>query len=106
MIDLDPGDTASFTDVREAAMRLHDKLEQGGVRGYPKTSGGRGLHIYVPLAVGYTFERVRNWVKAVGQQLATPYPDLIALAQDPTHLGGRVTVYPAENYVVRNTDAR
>jgi bifunctional non-homologous end joining protein LigD len=39
MFDLDPGTTASFHDVREAALRLHDKLEQAGVRGYPKTSG-------------------------------------------------------------------
>jgi bifunctional non-homologous end joining protein LigD len=91
--------------VREAALRLHDKLEQGGVRGYPKTSGGRGLHIYVPLAAGYTFERVRSWVKAVGQQLATTYPDLIAIAQGPTHLGGRVTIDPGQNSVGRNTAA-
>jgi len=105
IFDLDPGDTASFTDVREAALRLHDKLEQGGVRGYPKTSGGRGLHIYVPLAAGYTFERVRSWVKAVGQQLATTYPDLIAIAQGPTHLGRRVTIDPGQNSVGRNTAA-
>src|SRR5258708_6263775 len=94
IFDLDPGDTASFTDVREAALRLHDKLEQGGVRGYPKTSGGHGLHIHVPLAAGYTFERVRSWVKAVGQQLATTYPDLIAIAQGPTHRAWRVTIDP------------
>ena len=54
IFDLDPGDMASFNDVREAALRLHDQLVQGGVTGYPKTSGGRGLHIYVPLAAGYT----------------------------------------------------
>ncbi len=105
IFDLDPGKTASFRNVREAALRLHDKLEQAGVRGYPKTSGGRGLHIYVPLAAGYTFERVRTWVKAVGQQLATTYPDLIAIAHGPTHQGGRVTIDAAQNSVGRNTAA-
>ncbi len=105
IFDLDPGDTASFTDVREAALRLHDKLEQGRVTGYPKTSGGRGLHVYVPLAAGYTFERVRSWVKAVGQQLATTYPDLISTAQGPTHQGDRVTIDYAQNSVGRNTAA-
>ena len=103
IFDLDPGKTASFRNVREAALRLNDKLEQAGVRGYPKTSGGRGLHIYVPLAAGYTFERVRTWVKAVGQQLATTYPDLIAIAHGPTHRGGRVTIDAAQNSVGRNT---
>ena len=105
IFDLDPGDTTSFHDVREAALRLHDKLEQAGVRGYPKTSGGRGLHIYVPLGAGYTFERVRTWVKAIGQQLATISPDLISLAHGPTHRGGRVTIDAAQNSVGRNTAA-
>ncbi len=59
----------------------------------------------MPLAAGYTFERVRSWVKAVGQQLATTYPELIAIAQGPTHLGGRVTIDPGQNSVGRNTAA-
>ena len=105
IFDLDPGTTMNFHDVREAALRLHDKLEQGGVKGYPKTSGGRGLHIYVPLAAGYTFERVRSWVKEMGQQLATAYPELISLAQGSTHQGGRVTIDYAQNSVGRNTAA-
>ena len=105
IFDLDPGERASFTDIREAALRLHDQLEQKGIRGYPKTSGGGGLHIYVPLAAGYTFERVRNWVKAVGQQLASTYPHLIAIAQGATHRGGRVTIDPGQNSVGRNTAA-
>ncbi|HEX9133039.1 MAG TPA: non-homologous end-joining DNA ligase [Ktedonobacteraceae bacterium] len=105
IFDLDPGETASFNDLREAALRLHQKLEQAGVRGYPKTSGGRGLHIYVPLAAGYTFNRVRAWVKAVGQQLATTYPDLLSIAHGPTHKGGRVTIDYAQNSIGRNTAA-
>jgi bifunctional non-homologous end joining protein LigD len=105
IFDLDPGTTTSFTDVREAALRLHDKLEQVGVTGYPKTSGGHGLHIYVPLVAGYTFERVRSWVKTVGQQLATTYPDLISIAHGSTHRGGRVTIDYGQNSVGRNTAA-
>jgi bifunctional non-homologous end joining protein LigD len=105
IFDLDPGTTMSFGDVREAALRLHDKLEQGGVKSYPKTSGGHGLHIYVPLAAGYTFERIRSWVKAMGQQLATTYPELISAAQGSTHREGRVTIDYAQNSVGRNTAA-
>jgi bifunctional non-homologous end joining protein LigD len=105
IFDLDPGNTASFTDVREAALRLHDRLEQTGIRGYPKTSGGGGLHIYVPLATGYTFEYVRSWVKAVGQRLASTYPNLIAIAQGATHRGGCVTIDPGQNSEGRNTAA-
>jgi bifunctional non-homologous end joining protein LigD len=103
IFDLDPGETASFDAVREAALRLHDALEQEGVRGYPKTSGGTGLRVFVPLAPGHTFERVRAWVKAVGQRLASSYPELIALAHGATHQGGRVTIDYAQNSVGRTT---
>ena len=105
IFDLDPGETASFDAVREAALRLHDALEQAGVRGYPKTSGGHGLHIFVPIGAGHTFERVRSWVKAMGQQLASSYPNLVVLAQGATHRGDRVTVDYAQNSVGRNTAA-
>jgi bifunctional non-homologous end joining protein LigD len=105
IFDLDPGTTSSFHDVREVALRLNEKLKQAGVTGYPKTSGGGGLHIYVPLGAGYTFDRVRSWVKTVGQQLATTYPDLIAIAHGLTHRGGRVTIDYAQNSVGRNTAA-
>lgn len=105
IFDLDPGETASFHDVREAALRLRETLVQRGVQGYPKTSGGRGLHIYVPLGAGYTFGQVRAWVKATGEQLATTYPDLISAASGSTHRGGRVTIDYAQNSVGRNTAA-
>jgi bifunctional non-homologous end joining protein LigD len=105
IFDLDPGETASFGALREAALRLHDALEQEGVKGYPKTSGGNGLHVFVPLEAVHTFERIRTWVKAVGQQLAANYPDLIALARSATHQGGRVTVDYAQNSLGRNTAA-
>jgi bifunctional non-homologous end joining protein LigD len=105
IFDLDPGEKASFATVREAALRLHDALEQAGVRAYPKTSGGGGLHVFVPLAHDHTFERVRTWVKAEGQRLASRYPSLIALAHGATHQGGRVTVDYAQNSIGRNTAA-
>jgi bifunctional non-homologous end joining protein LigD len=105
IFDLDPGEAASFDAVREAALRLHDALEQAGVRGYAKTSGEGGLHVFVPLAPGHTFEHVRGWVKAMGQQLESDYPDLIALARGATHRGGRVTVDYAQNSLGRNTAA-
>ncbi len=103
IFDLDAGSTASFVAIREAALRLHDALEHAGVRGYPKISGGGGLHIFVPLASGSKFERVRRWVKGVGNELASNYPNLIAPASGATHKGGHVTVDYAQNSLGRNT---
>ena len=105
IFDLDPGEAATFTDVREAALRLHDALERVDVRGYVKTSGRRGLHVYVPLAAGYSFEQVRGWVRGIGQQLVTSYPDLITTAKGSTHRGKSVTIDAAQNSIGRNTAA-
>ena len=57
------------------------------------------------LGAGSTFERVRGWVKAVGQQLTTTYLELIAVASGPIHRGGRVTIDYGQNSVARNTAA-
>ena len=105
IFDLDPGETASFDVVREAALRLHDILQEAGIRAYPKTSGGHGLHVFVPLAPGHTFVRVRAWVKKMGEQLAASYPDLVAIPHGKTHSGARVTVDYAQNSLGRNTAA-
>ena len=105
IFDLDPGEAATFIDVREAALRLHDALERIDVRGYIKTSGRRGLHVYVPLAAGYSFEQVRGWVRGIGQQLVTSYPGLITTATGSTHRGKSVTIDAAQNSIGRNTAA-
>ncbi len=105
IFDLDPGAEASFSQVLTAALRLRDALDQTHMRGYPKTSGGRGLHVYVPLAAGYTFDDVRAWVKRQAERLAARYPDLIAVAHGATHRGDQVTVDYAQNSIARNTAA-
>ncbi len=103
IFDLDPGDQASFADVLQAALRLRHALGQLGLRGYPKTSGGRGLHVYLPLSAGHSFEQVRTWVKDLAEQLAAAYPERIAVAHGATHRGQQVTVDHAQNSIGRNT---
>jgi bifunctional non-homologous end joining protein LigD len=105
VFDLDPGDEATFADVLRAATVLHERLERLGLRGYPKTSGGQGLHVFLPLAPGNTFEAVRDWVRDLAEALAADHPDLIAVSRGPTHRGAHVTVDHAQNSVGRNTAA-
>jgi bifunctional non-homologous end joining protein LigD len=105
IFDLDPGEEASFDDVRQAALRLREALDKLGLRSYPKTSGGRGLHVYLPLAAGLTFDRVRGWVRTIAEQLTAAYPQQIAVAHGATHVGRRVTIDHAQNSIGRNTAA-
>ncbi len=101
-LDLDPGDEASFEQVVEAALCVRDLLEEIGVDGYVKTSGGRGLHVYIPLASGYTFEAVRTWVKRLARLLASRRPSLIVVARGATHRGKEVSIDYAQNSLGRN----
>lgn len=105
ILDLDPGDEATFREVLQAALRVCDMLDKMNVYSYPKTSGGRGLHVYFPIEPGYTFEEVRMWVKAFAERLAIRYPDLIAVAHGATHRGRQVTIDHAQNSIGRNTAA-
>jgi bifunctional non-homologous end joining protein LigD len=105
IFDLDPGGKASFANVLLSALRLREALERLGLQGYAKTSGGRGLHVYLPLAAGHTFDAVRVWVKDQAEQMAAAYPQLIAVAHGGTHRGRQVTVDHAPNSIGRNTAA-
>lgn len=105
VFDLDPGDEASFEDVLRAAVILHERLDRLGLKSFPKTSGGDGLHVFMPLASGRTFEAVRDWVRGLAEELEAEHPKLIAVSHGPTHRGSRVTIDHAQNSVGRNTAA-
>src|SRR5258708_33514267 len=83
IFDLDPGETATFADACQVALRLREALVREGLHGYAKTSGGPGVHVYVPLAAEHTFERVRALVKATAERPAPARPDLIAAVGRP-----------------------
>jgi bifunctional non-homologous end joining protein LigD len=107
IFDLDPGHDASFAEVLHAALRVHEVLTVLGLASFPKTSGGRGLHVVVPLAAEpvLSFERVRGWVRAVAQRMTAADPGLFALPRGSTHEGARVTIDYAQNSIGRNTAA-
>jgi bifunctional non-homologous end joining protein LigD len=75
LIDLDPVE-CPFTKIVEAALLVKAKLEGIGLTGYPKTTGGDGLHIYVPIKPHYTFDQARSFAEVIARLLAGERPDL------------------------------
>jgi len=59
-VDLDPQPDVPFSEVREVALGVREVLEEHGLRGFPKTSGSRGIHIYVRLVPEHDFLQVRT----------------------------------------------
>ncbi|WP_354702521.1 non-homologous end-joining DNA ligase [Paraconexibacter sp. AEG42_29] len=74
-IDLDPQPGTDFDDAVRVAAEARKLLEELGYRGFPKTSGGRGVHIYVRIEPKWTFTDVRHAVIAFGRELERRMPD-------------------------------
>ncbi len=75
--DLDPVKGAEFPKVLETALVVREALDGLGMPSYPKTTGSRGLHVYVPIVRGPTQKQVWEVSKSVAQTLATARPRLI-----------------------------
>jgi bifunctional non-homologous end joining protein LigD len=75
LIDLDPVE-CGFEKIVEAALLVRSKLELAELEGYPKTTGGDGLHIYVPLEPRYTYAQVRSFAELLAALAAHQRADL------------------------------
>jgi bifunctional non-homologous end joining protein LigD len=78
LLDLDPQD-CSYDMVVEAAHVLKRYLDKLGLQGCPKTSGASGLHIYVPLGPGHSYEQTRTMAQILARLAASERPDLFTL---------------------------
>jgi DNA ligase D len=89
-LDLDPQPGVGFEEVRAAAAELHGLLDELGLVGYPKTTGNRGLHVYVRLEPRWDPYQVRAAAVAAARELERRCPDLITAAWWKEERGRRV----------------
>lgn len=73
-IDLDPQPGATFDQILDVARWVHDELERLGVSGYPKTSGSEGLHIFIPLRPGTSYDAGMIFCQIVATIVASKHP--------------------------------
>lgn len=76
-IDLDPTEGFAFEHVRAAAGHVREILDELGLVGWPKTSGSRGIHIYIRILPLWDFFQTRRAVLALGRELERRHPSLI-----------------------------
>ena len=91
-IDLDPSKGVTFPMLREAAAEVRSLLDELGVMGLPKTTGNRGIHVYVRLEPRWTSYQVRDAAVAVARELERRRPDLVTAAWWKEERGQRVFV--------------
>ncbi len=107
IFDLDIHKDTAFNKVLKGALILKEELLKKKLKSFPKTSGGTGLHIYVPVRPEYTFETIRNRLGFFITELSEKYPDLISAGRKDrkTHIGNRITIDIMQNVISRNTAA-
>jgi DNA ligase D len=91
-IDLDPSPGVTFGMLQEAAREVHRLFDERGVIGMPKTTGNRGIHVYVRLQPRWTSYEVRSAAIAVARELERRSPELVTAAWWKEERGRRVFI--------------
>jgi bifunctional non-homologous end joining protein LigD len=94
--DLDP-DTGLFAEAARAALRVKDALDALELTSFVKTSGARGVHVFVPIRVGPDADEVKGFAVALGAHLARAYPDELTDETRIAKRSGRVYLDPFRN---------
>jgi bifunctional non-homologous end joining protein LigD len=98
VFDLDPGNGADILDCSRVALILRDLLTQVQLESYAKTSGKKGLHVYVPLnRKETTFEETKKFSKAVAEVLQRNYPDLVTAKMAKQYRNKKVFINWSQN---------
>jgi bifunctional non-homologous end joining protein LigD len=92
IFDLDPDPALPWSAMIEAAMLLKVVLDEIGLLSFPKTSGGKGLHIVVPLSRKQSWTEVKAFSKAVAQHMACVLPTRFSAVSGPKNRVGKIFI--------------
>ncbi len=95
-IDVDPA-SGKFADAARAGRRIKAGLDELGLHSFPKTSGSRGLHVFVPISLGPDCDAVLAFAEAFGRQLAAAHPKELTVEARKSARRGRVYLDPFRN---------
>ncbi len=106
VFDLDPGPPADVVDCCRVALRLRELFDHFGLQCFPKTSGSKGLQVYVPLnSKKVSYETTKPFAKAIAQLLEKQTPDRVVSKMKKEERGGKVFVDWSQNHRSKTTIA-
>ncbi len=103
--DLDPGAPATIVECSRVALRVRELFSNLGLESFAKTSGSKGLQVYVPLNTAVTYERTKPFAHAVAQTLERAEPDLVVSRMTKKLRKGKVFVDWSQNDRAKTTVA-
>lgn len=97
VFDLDPGAPAAIRECCQVALLLHEMFEAVKLQSFPKTSGSKGLQVYVPINTAVSYDDTKTFALAVAQQLEQDQRDLVVSSMKKSVREGRVFVDWSQN---------
>jgi bifunctional non-homologous end joining protein LigD len=95
--DLDPGPPATIVECAEVALLLREMFDNWKLESFAKSSGSKGMQMYVPLNTKVTYDQTKPFAKALAELLAREHPDLVVSSQKKELRGGKVLVDWSQN---------
>jgi bifunctional non-homologous end joining protein LigD len=105
VFDLDPGPPATIVDCATVALRLRTVLDDVGLRAVVKSSGGDGLHVFVPLNTPVTYAQTKSFARGLAARLTHETPDLVVNRMAKSAREGRVFIDWGQNDARKQTVA-
>jgi bifunctional non-homologous end joining protein LigD len=103
IFDLDPGEGVPWAQVQEAALLVRALLQELGLQSWLKTTGGKGLHLFVPLKPEQEYETVKAFAEAVVQHISRTIPQRFVAKLGPRNRVGRIFIDYLRNGWVQST---
>ncbi|HET6831739.1 MAG TPA: non-homologous end-joining DNA ligase, partial [Solirubrobacterales bacterium] len=103
--DLDPGEPATIVECCTVAVRIRALFAELGLESFPKTSGSKGMQVYVPLNGELTYEVTKPYARAVARALESAEPDLVTSQMTKALRPGKVFVDWSQNTRTKTTVA-
>ena len=95
--DLDPGPPATIVECAEVALRLREAFDHFGLEAFPKTSGSKGMQVYVPLNTPATYDATKTFARGLAQVLERRHPKLVLSDMSKQRRTGKVFVDWSQN---------
>jgi bifunctional non-homologous end joining protein LigD len=95
--DLDPGPPADILTCCEVALRLKAVFDSLKLKSFPKTSGSKGMQVYVPLNTQVTYEKIKELARQLAGFMASQFPDLVVSKMEKTLRKGKVFMDWSQN---------
>jgi bifunctional non-homologous end joining protein LigD len=92
VFDFDPDEDVAFGAVKNAAKDMHARLKKLGLQSFPMVTGGKGIHVVVPLARGHSWDQHRDFAEAIARVMAEEEPDRFVATMSKAKRKGKIFV--------------